>query len=94
MLRDKDIGGAIEVMRPVVDYWYPATLDDERALTSEELQSALTDSAVIDAPEGQTPRSCYRAALAASRHGDRLVVFGSFYLVGDILPEVSERAVA
>ena len=94
MLRDKDIGAAIEVMRPVVDYWYPVTLEDDRALTFEELQSALTESVVIDSPEGPTPRACYRAALAASRHGDRLVVFGSFYLVGDILPEVSERAVA
>ena len=94
MLRDKDIGAAIEVMRPVVDYWYPASLETDRALTYEEIQSALTDSVVIDSFEGRIPSACYQAALAACRHGDRLVVFGSFYLVGDILPTVLKRAAA
>ena len=92
MLRDKDVGAAIEVMRPVIDYWYPAILDDDRALTDEELQSALSDSGITGAPEGRAPRACFNAALGESRPGDRLVIFGSFYLVGAILPEVSERA--
>ena len=92
MLRDKEIGAAIRVMRPVIDYWYPAVLEDDRALTHEELRSVLSESGITDPPEERTPRACFKAALAQSRPGDRLVVFGSFYLVGDILPEVSKRA--
>ena len=92
MLRDKEIGAAIRVMRPVIDHWYPAVLEDDRALTHEELRSVLSESGITAPPEERTPRACFKAALAQSRPGDRLVVFGSFYLVGDILPEVSERA--
>ena len=92
MLKDKDVGAAIEAMRPVIDYWYPAVLEDDRALSYEELRSVLSDSGITDPAEGRNPSACFEAALAESRPGDRLVVFGSFYLVGDILPLVSGRA--
>ena len=92
MLKDKDIARAIEVMRSTIDYWYPATLEDGRALADDELRSALSGLAIVDAGGGQTPQACYRAAVEASEPGDRVVVFGSFYLVGDILAAQSERA--
>ena len=91
MLKDKEIGAAIEAMRPVIDYWYPAVLEDDRALPYEELRSVLSNSGITDPAEGGKPSACFEAALADSRPGDRLVVFGSFYLVGDILLSVSER---
>jgi dihydrofolate synthase/folylpolyglutamate synthase len=91
MLKDKEIGAAIEAMRPVIDYWYPAVLEDDRALTYEELRSVLSNSGITDPAEGGKPSACFEAALADSRPGDRLVVFGSFYLVGDILLSASER---
>tara|TARA_Y100000588_G_scaffold238265_1_gene251957 strand:- start:2076 stop:3368 length:1293 start_codon:yes stop_codon:yes gene_type:complete len=92
MLKDKDIAQAVEVMRSAIDYWYPATLEDGRALADDELRSALSGLAIVDAGQGQTPQACYRAAVRASGPGDRVVVFGSFYLVGDILAVHSERA--
>jgi dihydrofolate synthase/folylpolyglutamate synthase len=92
MLKDKDIARAIEVMRSAVDLWYPATLEDGRALANDELRSALSGLTIVDAGQGQTPRACYRAAVQASVPGDRVVVFGSFYLVGDILAAHSDWA--
>ena len=52
----------------------------------------LSDSGITDPAQGGNPGDCFEAALAESQPGDRLVVFGSFYLVGDILPLVSGRA--
>ena len=91
MLKDKEIGAAIEAMRPLIDYWYPAVLEDERALTYGELKSVLIDSGITGTAKGGNPSACFEAALAESRPGDRLVVFGSFYLVGDILHSVLGR---
>ena len=78
MLKDKDVGAAIEAMRPVIDYWYPAVLEDDRALSYEELRSVLSDSGITDPAQGGNPSDCFEAALAESQPGDRLVVLDRF----------------
>jgi len=91
MLQDKDIAGTIEVMKDCVDSWYLAELEGPRALGISELRTSLSGVEVADLTTSTLPRAVYRAALQDSQPGDRIVVFGSFYLVGDILDWESKR---
>lgn len=91
MLQDKDIAGTIEVMKGCVDSWYLAELEGPRALGISELRASLSGVEVADLSTSTAPRAVYRAALEDSQPGDRIVVFGSFYLVGDILDWESKR---
>jgi dihydrofolate synthase/folylpolyglutamate synthase len=86
ILRDKPIERVMSVMAPVVDRWYLTTLATERGATAEELLAVLKAMG-IDASASlyPDPRSAYRAACKDAREPDRVVVFGSFYTVSDIL---------
>ena len=87
MLRDKDMVGAVHSMRDIVDAWYVTSLGTtERGATAEEVTQAIA-RAGLNKPV--TPFNDARAAYAAARRdagpADRIVVFGSFYMVSDIL---------
>jgi dihydrofolate synthase/folylpolyglutamate synthase len=86
MLRDKDIASVAGPLAEVVDRWYPASLNVSRGATAAQLVEALT---AAGAPEpAQTFDDVHQAWAAARRDAgetDRIVVFGSFHTVGDIL---------
>jgi len=87
MLRDKDIAGAARAMRGRVDAWYVTALGaSERGATADEVAQALAAAGVTE-PVARFPdaRAAYAAARRDAAPVDRLVVFGSFYMVGDIL---------
>ncbi|MHB1140750.1 MAG: bifunctional tetrahydrofolate synthase/dihydrofolate synthase [Sulfuricaulis sp.] len=86
MLRDKDIVSVVGPLVEVVDRWYPASLHLPRGATAAQLVEALT-AARAHAP-AQTFDDVHQAWAAARRdagEADRIVVFGSFHTVGDIL---------
>ncbi len=73
-------------MAPLVSVWYLSSLDTERAVPVTELRSlvqANSPGAVIMNFPG--PLAAFAAAKSACKGDDRVCVFGSFYLVGDIL---------
>lgn len=80
MLHDKDIGGTIEALKPVVDRWYPASLVGSRAANASELAGFL--------PEGtasfDTPEAAFDAAVSQAGEADIVIVCGSFYTVGQV----------
>lgn len=86
MLVDKDIVAVVRALMPRVDGWYLTTLHGARGATAEQLRSALV-TAGVQAPAATfaTPVDAYEAAKRAASAADRVVVFGSFYTVGDIL---------
>lgn len=86
MLGDKDIDGMISSMSDVVDAWHVATLPVGRAAPAERLRAAVAAHAPR-APAEVYPdvASAWRAAVAGARSGDRVVAFGSFYTVAEIL---------
>jgi dihydrofolate synthase/folylpolyglutamate synthase len=86
MLKDKDIAAVVRTMTALVDGWYLATLGGERGATAAELADALR-AAGVTAPVTMhdSASSAYDAALKAAAPADRIVVFGSFYMVGDII---------
>ncbi|WP_231969846.1 bifunctional tetrahydrofolate synthase/dihydrofolate synthase [Sulfuricaulis limicola] len=86
MLKDKDIVSVVGPLAELVDRWYPASLHLPRGATAVQLVEALT-AAGVPAP-AQTFDDVHQAWATARRdagEADRIVVFGSFHTVGDIL---------
>lgn len=85
MLADKDIGGVIRAMKPVVDQWYIAGLQVERGASAELLAAHLADNGVSAVHASPDIASAWTHAEKAARQDDRIVVFGSFYTVAAAL---------
>jgi len=85
MLADKDIAGSLRHVAPHIDHWFLAPLDNPRAADLATLTAAV--ESVSAAPVDGVPNIVEAAerARAAAREGDEVVVFGSFYAVGDIM---------
>jgi dihydrofolate synthase/folylpolyglutamate synthase len=86
MLKDKDIVSVIGPLAGVVDRWYPATLHTPRGATAAQLIESLTAAGVPPPAAGYDDvHQAYAAAQREATAADRVVVFGSFHTVGDIL---------
>ena len=94
MLGDKDVGGAIAHLRDRVDHWLCVDLPGPRAVPAQALAQRLRDAGIAPGRGDDAQRSieCFaspREALAAARgradENDRIVVFGSFLTVADVL---------
>ncbi|MDZ7839787.1 MAG: bifunctional tetrahydrofolate synthase/dihydrofolate synthase [Gammaproteobacteria bacterium] len=85
MLRDKDPEGVARAMDEHIDAWFLATIDDERGQDAAELAPLISSGArgTVHCYAGVV--EAYRHALAHASSGDRIVVFGSFHIAGDIL---------
>ncbi len=86
MLKDKAADKIIATMAPVVDQWVLATLTGERGQSSHSLAGKLTS--VVEGAVAvchDCPAGAWRDAIGRAQAKDRVVIFGSFYMVGDIL---------
>jgi len=86
MLRDKDIAAVVGELRDVVDRWYLATLPVARGASAVQLIESLRTAGIQTKAVAfdDVPRA-YAAAVHEATESDRIVVFGSFHTVGDIL---------
>lgn len=86
MLNGKDIRGVIGEMRDVVDAWYVTSLSVPRGLESEELAQAFADINLKEPVHMRNDVAAAHAdALRSATPEDRVIIFGSFYTVGEIL---------
>jgi len=86
MLSDKDIAGVLELVDREVDEWWVAGIPQLRGLPHERLagivrtalpQAKISSAATID--------EAYSQACRSANENDRIVAFGSFYTVADVL---------
>jgi dihydrofolate synthase/folylpolyglutamate synthase len=92
IMHDKDIVGVIAPMQGIIDAWYLAAPSTARAAPTALLETALdatkvvrTDGAPITASHFATVRAAYRAALEQACENDRIIVFGSHYVVAEVM---------
>lgn len=85
MLRDKDIRGVIAELHDVIDVWHVGGLDIDRGCSGSEIAQSLAAAGLNAATVHDTVLGAYQAAMAVAGPADRLVVFGSFYIVAAIL---------
>ncbi|MDH3407402.1 MAG: bifunctional folylpolyglutamate synthase/dihydrofolate synthase, partial [Gammaproteobacteria bacterium] len=91
MLIDKDIASVIHPLVDMVDRWYPATLNVSRGASAAQLMEFLTSTGKCAPARGfNDVHQAYAAALQEASEFDRVIVFGSFHTVGDILAALGE----
>lgn len=82
MLKDKDIPATLSPMLEVVDHWYPASLYGERAADWQTIASHIPNFEKIGFA---SPTQAFKTALKDLKNQkDILIVFGSFFTVGEI----------
>ena len=91
MMADKDIDGVLAAIGERVDHWYVVDQAISRAASAGELSERLAARG-IPSGEDQSVTCCASPSagldLARERAGenDRILVFGSFHVLADILP--------
>jgi dihydrofolate synthase/folylpolyglutamate synthase len=90
MLRDKDVDGVIQALASRVDHWIPVDLPGPRGASAEWLAERLRAMGVTEGAQSSiAPHASPREGLAAARQragpDDRILVFGSFLTVADVL---------
>lgn len=85
MLRDKDIGGVVKLLAPHIDRWFVCTLPPPRGAQASELAQLLRQAGARAVREFENPALAYMAACSEAVENDRIVVFGSFHTVADVL---------
>ncbi|HYX67112.1 MAG TPA: bifunctional tetrahydrofolate synthase/dihydrofolate synthase [Burkholderiales bacterium] len=82
MLRDKDIGGVLRELASRVTRWHLASLPGARGAAANELAGHLASR---NAQCFSSPREAFTAALGRASENDKIVVFGSFLTVGEVM---------
>jgi dihydrofolate synthase/folylpolyglutamate synthase len=86
MLKDKDMHGVFEHLKGRVDRWFVATLDNPRGATADEVAAVIRDAGAGGEIETfATPREAFARAQSEVAMSDRILVFGSFYTVADVM---------
>jgi dihydrofolate synthase/folylpolyglutamate synthase len=86
MLRDKDIVEVCRALAGRVDRWYAAALDNPRGASAEALAEAIVRSgAGGEVRRYASPRAALAAAQDDAAEGDRIIAFGSFYTVAEVM---------
>jgi dihydrofolate synthase / folylpolyglutamate synthase len=89
VLGDKDAVAIVRVLRSRIAHWHLCGLNAQspRGLEVSELSDRLL-GALPDLPTSvhATPKDAFAAARAAAAGDERVLVFGSFYLIAELLP--------
>ena len=86
MLKDKDIEGVVRELAGRVTHWLVATLTGARAARADELAQAIARAgAPGEVMAFDSPRFAYEEALRRAGENDRIVVFGSFVTVAEVM---------
>ncbi|MEM7358675.1 MAG: bifunctional tetrahydrofolate synthase/dihydrofolate synthase [Pseudomonadota bacterium] len=98
MLADKQIAETLAQLLPEVDHWYFATINHPRGASAERIETLLTDHIASHDPSSNSLQSRLfpdvESAFLAAQHklqrDDCLLVFGSFFIVSDIMPLIKK----
>ncbi|MCL2644462.1 MAG: bifunctional tetrahydrofolate synthase/dihydrofolate synthase [Betaproteobacteria bacterium] len=91
MLADKDVEGVAMNMNAHVDHWLPCTLSGPRGLDAGTLIGRLRAAGVEESKISKghaTPAAAFAQAQERAVVDDRIVVFGSFLTVADVLAAI------
>ncbi len=86
VLADKDIEGVIEPMVALVDQWYVAAVRQPRGASAEHVMQALrAQMPDANATAYQDLTEAYAQACRDAGKNDKIIVFGSFFTVSEIM---------
>jgi len=85
MLQDKDISSCLNLVKNFVDDWYISELKVERHAKLKNISNALQKIGVQNINVYPTVKQAYKAVNNLTNTGDRVVVFGSFSTISEVL---------
>jgi dihydrofolate synthase/folylpolyglutamate synthase len=91
MLGDKDVEGVAAELDGVVDHWIAVTANSPRALDADELGRRIANATNSPCLVAESLESAMQRAEELAGPGDRILVTGSFYLVGPALDRLYSR---
>lgn len=94
MMADKDLAGVLKPLLKQINNWYLAPLDSPRSASPAQLQEILVGLGVRTSQieSYENPVSAYAAARKNATESDRIVAFGSFLTVADVLRDLGRTA--
>ena len=87
-LDDKDVEGVAEALNPHVDRWIVVAADSHRAIPAAELGRRIANACNRPCLIAESLESAIESARRDARINDRILVTGSFYLVGPVLEQL------
>lgn len=92
-MQDKDCEGIIRHCAKAFDAWFLIEYDDklERARQARDIAALLAEQGMGMISVSDNPRQAYARAKSLAAEGDRIVVFGSFYLVAPLLEQALSK---
>ena len=91
MLADKDIAGVVRCLRGRIDRWHAATLSGPRGTRADMLAEIIArEQPWAEVARFDSPSAAYAAARALAGPDDKILAFGSFLTVTDVLSAIGE----
>jgi dihydrofolate synthase/folylpolyglutamate synthase len=91
MLDDKDIEGSVQLLDQFVDRWIAVTADSHRAVPAQELARRIANICSRPCLVADSLPDAMESARRDASINDRILVTGSFYLVGPVLEQLYSR---
>lgn len=91
MLDDKDVEGVVNHLQPHVDQWIAVAADSHRAISADELARRVANATGVACLVGDSLESAIERAEELAGVDDRVLLTGSFYLVGPALNQLYSR---
>ncbi len=96
MMREKDVGSIIGHLKTRVDHWFLTDQPGARGAKASELEAALNREGVFAGPEHlietfASPSQAFDAARKKVAENDRILVFGSFITVGQVMAHLQRQ---
>lgn len=85
MLADKDMFGSIEIIADIIDSWFVAPLACPRATSKQTIMKTFHQAYIQHVAIFSSIKEAYAAALSAAQVGDRMIIFGSFHTVREVM---------
>ena len=93
MLADKDIPGVVQEVIAQIDAWYLADIPGPRGATAQQVARIIHQhDKQCDIRKYSDVTTAYRQACLAAGRDDRIIVFGSFYTVADVMRDLSKSS--
>jgi len=91
MLDDKDVAACVSHLQGGVDHWIAVTADSPRAIAAGELARQVANATNMACLVADSLDVAISRAQQLTQPGDRVLVTGSFYLVGPVLNQLYSR---
>jgi dihydrofolate synthase/folylpolyglutamate synthase len=85
MLKDKDIAGVVDALKSQVDGWLVAGIDAPRGATADELGQVVDNANTAKSLRFPNATEALHQAYNLAGENDRIVAFGSFYTVAEVM---------